>query len=137
MSNDNSSQFAIWVNQHLEQYRVVDRLIQQVHDRTPPSASTEELEHINQLLNEIKSTEANLKPLRNAMEAAGESPTPELKKSIDETIQLVMGLIPKIGELEKLAVESRDKLAPQIRASAKAVQMKNAYGRSTSVGGTT
>ena len=129
MSTDKNDEFRDLTIQLRDQYRKVSSTVAALCSEESTAAKTEDLQKINDLLMEVKTTEFRLKPIRELLQTAGESISPDLKPAIDETIQIVLGLIPRIADLEKAAIKSRNELSPQIRASVRAIQMQNAYTR--------
>ncbi len=113
----------------LDQYRVVDRAVTMVVGQNDPGSSNESLETINQLLAGVKETESKIKPLRDELVAANATLPEATQKVIDETVQIVTSLIPRIGALEKEAVEARERLSPAIHEGVRAAKMKSAYAK--------
>ena len=127
ISRNNLSEFRKLTHELRDQYRVVDESVTQIYQHKNSLASTDDLERVNGQLNEVKTIEAKLQPIRKQMELEGQQVPNEMKSVIDETVQIVMGLIPRIADLEQSAIESRDKLAPLIHEGVRAIDMKNAY----------
>lgn len=113
----------------LEQYRVVDRAITDITSQKEHRSSNETLEKINQLLAGIKKTESQIQPVRDDLIAQKVSVPEPTQKVIDETVQIVTALIPRIGALEKDAVAARERLTPVIREGVRAAKMKSAYAK--------
>ena len=129
MSNNKLEQFNILVQQLFVQYKVVERTIDQICSRRGTASETENLQMIKQLLSQVRQTEAEIQPLRDSLQANNATIPDSTQAIIDDTIQMVTTLIPKIGALEKEAVESREKLAPEIHEGVRAAKTKTAYAR--------
>jgi hypothetical protein len=129
MSKSNLEQFHVLALQLQNQYKVVERNVDQIYANKDVAATTETLESIRALLLEVKQTEHQIQPLRDSLQAEGESMPEATQKIIDRTVQIVTTLIPRIGALEKEAIDSKEKLAPVIREGVRAVKMKSAYSK--------
>jgi seryl-tRNA synthetase len=122
-------QFASLVIELHQHYQTVNDAMRKIESGSLAAPSVELLSQVNSLLDPVKATEAKLRPIREQMETAGRSTPAELKPVIDQTVEIVSFLLPKIGELENSAKESRAKLAPKIGESVRAMRMQSAYGR--------
>lgn len=120
------SDLATELHQH---YQTVQAAIEQIDAKQIAAPSVELLSQINALLTPVKETESRLAPVRDQLIAAGESTPADVKPIIEQTVQIVSYLLPKIGELEKSAQQSRDNLAPKIGESVRAMRMQSAYSR--------
>ena len=127
-----SSQFRQLTLKLRDQYRGVEAKLDEVRADKGVVTELKTLEHINGLLSGAKDTEAILQPLREQMKAAGQSTPDDIRPIIEETIQMVSSLLPRFGEMEKVALEQRENLAPQISAGVRAAQMQSAYTRGVS-----
>jgi hypothetical protein len=132
MSNNNLEQFQALARQLLSQYQVVEQAVEHVFENQESTSKNEMLDAIRSLLTEVKQTEAQLKPLRDILKNDSVSMPPATQATIDQTIQIVTTIIPRIGAIEKSAIDSRESLAPVIRESVRAVQMKSAYSKQRS-----
>lgn len=109
-------------NQLKAQYEQLASLIESLHDENGRDVAP-----MNDQMQRIKQTEATLKPLRDEFLAKGNVVDGPLKKVNDETIEIVISLMPMLAELEKSSVESLRRLFPKIQGSVRAIQMQNAY----------
>lgn len=129
MSNNRLQQYHVLVQQMLDQYRIVEQNVNRVSSELETTSATDALEPIKQLLDQVKQTESELKPIRDSLQADGATVPPETKALVDDTVKIVTTLIPRIGAMEQKAVESRERLAPVIREGVRAVKMKSAYAK--------
>ena len=91
------------------------------------TSTTDALEKINSLLDQVKLIESQVQPIRESLNESGESLPAETRLVVDETIQMVSRILPKVGELTQAAVEAKEKLAPKIHAGVQALKMQSAY----------
>lgn len=122
-------QFSDLATELHQQYEIIRARIEQINAEQMTTPSVELLSQINVLLAPVKETESRLAPIRERMIAEGYSTPAETKPIIEQTVEIVSYLLPKIGALEKSAQESRDSLAPKIGESVRAMRMQSAYGR--------
>ena len=127
--NELEQQFRLLTRQLLENYQSVENVVRMIDRKQPASLDVEQLTHINELMKPVKQTESALGPIRESMQSMGISTPDDVKPLIDKTLEIVGYLLPRIGELESAARESRQKLAPSIGASVRAMKMQSAYGR--------
>jgi hypothetical protein len=132
MSLNKLGQFQQLVQQLADQYDVVNQAVDTVYAQRESASKTEMLESITQLLTRVKQTEAEIQPLRESLQADNVTIPATTQAIINQTIQTVTTLIPRIGALEKEAVESREKLAPVIREGVRAAKMQSAYAKQRS-----
>lgn len=129
MSNSKIEQFHVLAQQLYDQYKVVEQTVDKICDKAETAAASDTLELIQHLLVRVKQTETQLKPIRDSLLASGETLPADTKKIVEDTVQVVTTLIPRIGALEKDAVESREKLAPVIHEGVRAAKMITAYSK--------
>ncbi len=132
MSNSNLEQFHFLAQQLLNQYKIVEQTVDQVYSQREAASTTDTLESIQQLLLHVKQTESMIQPIRDSLKTDNESIPADTQKIVADTVQIVTTLIPRIGALEKEAVDSREKLAPVIREGVRAAKMKSAYSKQQS-----
>ena len=125
MAANNDETFSTLTLQLHQQYVDLNHVIDSMGNE-----AVESVEDIAIHMKRIKETEAELKPLRDAVVAAGQKLPANLQTATDETIKIVTGLMPKLAMLEKATVESAKRLFPQVQESVRAVQMQNAYSGS-------
>lgn len=129
MSNSSLQEYEALAKELLHQYRSVDRAVDYVVASKGSTSANETLEVIKKLLDSVKKTESKVQPIRDSLIAEGATLPESTQKVIDETVKIVTTLIPRIGALEKDAVEARERLAPVIREGVRAAKMKSAYSK--------
>lgn len=129
MKTNDIEQYRKLVFQLRDQYKVVLEKVDAIFARQEPTANTETLRVIQNLLVDVKHTESKLEPLRAQLQASGNTTPVDVREVVDQTVGMVSKLIPRMGQLEQAAVESRERMAPEIHASVRAVQMQSAYSR--------
>ncbi|MEM7454254.1 MAG: hypothetical protein AAF456_07850 [Planctomycetota bacterium] len=112
-----------------DQYVLAEKALNSLAARS--HSEPEDLEEVTELLASVKQTEAELRPHREAYEASGRPLPSDLQPVVNETIGIVSRLIPRITELEKVAVQARENLKPQIHEGVRAARMQSAYSRAT------
>lgn len=127
--NELEQQFRVFTKQLLDNYQMVEDVVRKIDGKQQSSLDVDQLTQINELMKPVKQTESILGPIRDSMKAKGLSTPDDVKPLIDKTVEIVGYLLPKIGELEKVARESRQNLAPSIGESVRAMKMQSAYGR--------
>ena len=128
MSTGNLNRLARLVEQLHDQYASLDEFVEQITSQSSV-ATTDHIAQINGFLDQIKQTESELAPLREAHLATAQSFPQEIQAFVDRTVERVVTLIPRIATLEQAAVKAREQLAPVIHTSIRALDMQNAYGR--------
>ena len=127
--NELEQQFRMFTKQLLDNYQMVEDVVRHIDNKQKSTLDVDQLTQINDLMKPVKETESMLGPIRDSMKAKGLSTPDDVKPVIDKTVEIVGYLLPKIGELEKVARESRQNLAPSIGESVRAMKMQSAYGR--------
>lgn len=94
------------------------------------------VEPVAEHMQEIAKTEQALKPLRDSFHQHQLSVTaPELSQHIneivDETIELIKTIMPKLAQLEQQTHSLAKGLQPQVAVGVRARQMQNAYRSGT------
>lgn len=129
MSKNKLDQFHSLVQRMLDQYLIVQRAVDYIYATKDSVSTTDTLESIRNLLMDVKQTETEIQPVRDSLQAENAQIPPATQELVDQTVQIVTTLIPRIGALEKDAVEAKENLAPAIRESVRAAQMKSAYAK--------
>ncbi len=105
------------------QYQELDRIVEAMSD-----SSQDSIDAISEQLSTIKQTEAALRPIREEFRSTGDALPAHLQETTSETIEILKGLLPKLGQLEKTTLDSAKRLFPKIQESVRAVKMQSAYG---------
>ena len=129
MSQSNLDQFHRLVQQLFSQYTLAQQAVDHVYANQETASNNETLDSIRQLLTHVKQTEAEIAPLRDSLQSQNIAVPAATQTVVDDTIKIVTTLIPRIGALEKSAVDARERLAPVIHEGVRAASMKSAYAK--------
>ena len=91
-------------------------------------AGEERLQQITALLNEVALIEARIAETKQAWQATGQKPDPQLKGVLTRVTELIEGLSGYIQEAEREAVQQKGRLVPELDAAVRGQQMQRAYG---------
>lgn len=106
----------------LELYRELDQALDSLIEKQSPNVDS-----ILSQMERIKRVESELVPLRNGLEQAGFQAADEFNQSLDQTIEIIQVVMPKLARLEQLARSSAERLQPKVAMGVRARQMQNAY----------
>lgn len=115
--------------QLLGSYQQVDDIVGMIEAAESNLDRKSLMEKLSVRLAEVKSVESEMTPLRESIQEQGQSLEPQTRAAIDQTVELVRQLLPRLGRLEQETVEQRSQLAPQIHQGVRAIQMQSAYTR--------
>ena len=124
-----NEQFHKLVTKLLAAYKVVRHRVDTIDLIDGIYEKADHLVELNNDLTNIKKLEIQISPIRDEMKSNGESLETETRKIVDETIEIVSALVPRLGLLEELARNERENLSPQIHQGVRAMQMQAAYTR--------
>lgn len=105
------------------QYETLNDIIDQKLDSRDFS-----IEEISEQINGIRSTEDELRPLREALRDHQAETPDDLQSVTNATIELMESIMPKLNTMENETLESAKRLYPEVEQSVRVVQMQQAYG---------
>ena len=88
----------------------------------------ENLQQIMALLNEVALIEARITDAKQAWQASGQKPGPQLQGVLERVTELIQSLSGHIQEAEREATEQKNRLVPELDAAVRGQQMQRAYG---------
>ncbi|MEM9411912.1 MAG: hypothetical protein AAGA30_12405 [Planctomycetota bacterium] len=116
----------------LTQYDMVSKRLKSFEEQPSYTSKAEIMLETKETLNRIKSIENQLFPMRDKFTAQGGKLGDRTNAKIDTAKQKISELLPIINQLEKTAIDDREKLAPEIHQGVQALKMQSAYGSNQS-----
>lgn len=119
------------VLQHsLKQYHLLHQLADRMlNENLPPEQWQESADRMKQISEQLELAEQNNRTLISEYGDSQPESTTAVSALKEQLATQMQNFLMKIMRLEQQAQRSRDALLPQIHASLRAVQMKNAYGK--------
>ena len=117
------------VGKLVARYQEIENSIDQLSTLSDYVGKKDSMDKVRSVLVEVKEIEAELFPLRDQFLSSGQkfsSPTTQL---FEQAANMLTSLLPKINDLEKAAIEERERLAPEIHDSVRGMQMQSAYAK--------
>ncbi|HYV37902.1 MAG TPA: hypothetical protein VE988_19610 [Gemmataceae bacterium] len=85
------------------------------------------LQPIGALVDEIRQSNRAIEKQRQEWVATAQRAGPHLAAALQDCANMILGLKDRIGDLERLAAERKQSLAPQLDSFARGWQMQRAY----------
>lgn len=117
------------VGKLVARYQEIENSIDRLSTLSDYVGKKEAMDEVRTVLADVKGIEVELFPLRDQFLKGGQNFSSATSQLFKQAASMLTALLPKINDLEKAAIQERERLTPEIHDSVRGMQMQSAYAK--------